>query len=171
MTRKEYLELKGSKVPNTGKCVTPTPPYHDIHDYLRERQKMDEYQDSHHMDDELTEEDYRLFDENFEKIVEDLKYTDDDFPESELEKTVRAMKAVDWKWASPCRTKPGEYRTPTPEELLNEIRYCYEECLKDCRPRTGCSTGGITVKIDIFDHLVDVSFNFIDLCHYDKEFD
>ena len=168
MTRKEYLESMGKPkaIPDHIE-ERDHPVFLNLNEYLIVRRKCDEYEQNTNITDQLNPIDYELFDRNFEKCLDQIKYHEEDGPASDVDKAIEMMEAVGWKWAH-CLTGK-ELHTPTREEFIEAIKYCYERALESGKARGGCSTGGISVDTDILDHMVTVTFGNIDVYGYDKE--
>ena len=172
MTRSEYLELQGHK-----DNVNPHEKHDELHtfgalsDYLAARNMCIAYENEVNISSELTEEDYMLFDRNFENAMADILYTDDENPHNELDRTLNMMNAVSWTWVNYTNKnmKAPFASVPDRERFLGLIRYCYERCLNSNLAKASNSTGGITVQTDILDHYVSIQFNAIDVEAFDDD--
>ena len=166
MNRKEYLASLNQSSQSTKRSSGTQASISTLSEYLELRRKCEEYERSGNVSQELIPEDYQLFDENFDMALQDILYSDEDFPRNEVERTIEMMRAVDWTWAN---LKQGTSATPDRMEFIKAIRYCYESCFEGGHPRNSCSTGGITVEIDIVDHLVSIQFSSINAIAYDGD--
>lgn len=167
MTRKEYIDSikkQATDSPNQNVPEHDQPDFVSLDEYLMARRKCERYENND-ISQFLTKEDYEQFDKNFEKALVDILYTDEDYCDDEIDKTIEMMEAVDWKWAK-CLSAP---KTPNHEEFLENIKYCYEHCLNSGAPKPSCSTGGITVKTDVLDHTVEITFSSIDAGAFDND--
>lgn len=166
MNRKEYLASLNQSSQSTKKSSRSQASISTLSEYLELRRKCEEYEESGDVSQELTPEDYQLFDENFDMALQDILYSDEDFPRNEVERTIEMMRAVKWTWAN---LEQGTSATPDRMEFIKAIRYCYESCFEGGHPRNSCSTGGITVEIDIVDHFVSIQFSSINATAYDGD--
>ena len=166
MNRKEYLESLNQSSQSTKRSSGIQTSISTLSEYLELRRKCEEYERSGNVSQELIPEDYQLFDENFDMALQDILYSDEDFPRNEVERTIEMMRAVKWTWAN---LEQGTSATPDRMEFIKAIRYCYESCFEGGHPRNSCSTGGITVEIDIVDHLVSIQFSSINAIAYDGD--
>lgn len=167
MNREEYLKSKNQPPAIKHEATNPVDnresilvPIESLKDYLKIRQHVEDFDQHVKIDEFLTAEDFEAFDENFEKVMDSLQFKDKEVTEDEIEGAIKAMKAVDWKWGG---------KTPTYNEFVDQIKYCYEHSLKQGLARTSCGTGGVTVETDIYDHSVRVIFGHIDAFAYDGE--
>ena len=165
MNRKEYLASLNQSSQSTKKSSGSQASISTLSEYLELRRKCEEYERSGSVSQELTPEDYQLFDENFDRALQDVLYSDEDFPRNEVERTIEMMRAVKWTWAN---LEQGTSATPDRMEFIQAIRYCYESCFEGGHPRNSCS--GITVEIDIVDHFVSVQFSSINATAYDGDY-
>ena len=166
MNRKEYLASLNQSSQSTKKSSGSPASISTLSEYLELRRKCEEYERSGNVSQELIPEDYQLFDENFDMALQDILYSDEDFPRNEVERTIEMMRAVKWTWAN---LEQGTSATPDRMEFIKAIRYCYESCFEGGHPRNSCSTGGITVEIDIVDHFVSIQFSSINATAYDGD--
>lgn len=166
MNRKEYLASLNQSSQSTKRSSGIQASISTLSEYLELRRKCEEYERSGNVSQELIPEDYQLFDENFDMALQDILYSDEDFPRDEVERTIEMMRAVDWTWVN---LKQGTSATPDRIEFIKAIRYCYESCFEGGHPRNSCSTGGITVEIDIVDHFVSIQFSSINATAYDGD--
>ena len=142
MNRKEYLASLNQSSQSTKKSSGSQASISTLSEYLELRRKCEEYERSENVSQELTPEDYQLFDKNFDRVLQDVLYSDEDFPRNEVERTIDMMSAVRWTWAN---LEQGTSATPDRMDFIKAIRYCYESCFEGGHPRNSCSTGGITV--------------------------
>lgn len=166
MTREEYLKTLENPTSKEEQDASQMPPYHHLNDYLWERQRMEYFEQTNRIDQYLTAEDYQAFDKNFKKVMHMLEYVDEEYKNSQIEQTIKMMEVTDWKWSL-----SRGIVVPNKQELINNIKYCYEVALRDGHPRYSCATGGINVEIDIYGHAVKVSFNQFDESAYDDGFE
>ena len=155
MTREEYLRRK-----REGTCDSiAVPKVGSKTEYLLAMSGIESFVENNKID--YTEEDYEKFDTNFEEIITFI--TDNNVGESDVDKCIEMMKAIDWKWVGIANNE-----TPRFDVFLNEIRNLYEECLSKQAVRYHISTGGIEVSIDIYKHQVKVTFGKINEIVYDE---
>jgi hypothetical protein len=167
MDRKEYLaSLNQPAQTPYQECTESSKPISSLNEYLDLRRKCAAYEEFENISDQLTAADYKMFDKNFDRALQDALYTDEDFVEDAVDRTIRMMKSVNWIWANLTN---GKSSTPDRNEFIQTIKHCYECCFEHGGPRGACSTGGITVEIDIVDHLVKIQFNSIDVFAYDND--
>ena len=171
MTRSEYLELQGHK-----NEVNPHEEHDELHtfgalsDYLAARNMCIAYENEVNISNELTEEDFELFDRNFENAMADILYTDDENPHDELDRVLNMMNAVSWTWVNGTnKNNVPSASVPDRERFIGLIRDCYEGCLNSNLAKASISTGGITVQTDIVDHYVSIQFNAIDTEAFDDD--
>lgn len=169
MNRKEYLATLNQPAPESADFEDKHHPvFLSLAEYLAMRRKCAEYEESENISDYLTEEDYRLFDQNFENALHDALYKDNEFEKDEVERSIEMMKSVNWTWAHGL-TSNRKPSTPTCEEFISTIRYCYESCFNSGSAHSFCGTGGISVEIDILDHFVKIQFSSIDVFAFDGD--
>lgn len=175
MTRSECLELHGHKDQvnriNLQGEHSESPTFGTLSEYLAARHRCIAYENEVNISSELTEEDYKLFDRNFENAMADILYTDDENPHDELDRVLNMMNAVSWTWVNHTNKnmKAPFASVPNRERFLGLIRYCYECCLNSNSAKASISTGGITVQTDILDHYVSIQFNAIDTEAFDDD--
>lgn len=165
MTRQEYLsQIKPGSNGQIG-------PIKSLEDYLETRKQLEFYENHTDISARFTEDDFKAFDENYNKCLKNILYKDEDNEDdiNDLEKIRMMMQSVDWKWAWAGKGKTPA--VPSVEQLKECINDCYESCLKSNNPRALCSTGGICVETDIYDHQVKISFDVIDIYRYDHDYD
>lgn len=163
MTRKEYLEAqknKQMKQINENErpgiyFISPT----TLHEYLLIHSRLEKFEEGHDTSLELTEDDYKAFDTNLEKIIESITYHDADL-DSEVKQSVGMMEQTGWTWQNHC---------PDEEEFVHCIRELYEHALDQNHCKAYASSGGITVELDIYDHSVKVTFGHIDVWTSDSD--
>lgn len=162
MTRQEYLNQKTEEV------VPVSGTINNLLEYLIIRKQCEEFEDRD-ITEFLTEEDYKAFDANFNKCLENLQYKDsnDEDDKNDIEKTHEMMKLTNWKWAHSGEN--GEAAVPSEKQIIECIRYCYERSLESGRARGGCSTGGVNVETDILGHSVHISFEQFEASSYDGD--
>jgi len=169
MNRKEYLATLNQPVPeSTDFGDKHHPVFLSMNEYLTMRRKCAEYEESENITEYLTEEDYRLFDQNFENALQDALYKDNDFEKNEVERSIEMMKATNWTWAHGL-TSNRKPSTPDCKEFIDTIRYCYESCFNSGSAHGFCATGGVSVEIDILDHFVKIQFSSIDVFAFDGD--
>lgn len=142
-----------------------------LEDYKQSRIKCEDFEQQEKITDFLTAKDYEAFDRNYEKALSEILYKEEDDPDcqqNEVERTVEMMKATNWTWATlPLSLRNNE--VPNPDEIIKHINNCYEYCLNSGYARSSCSSGGVSVETDIFDHTVHVSFNTFDAIAFDSD--
>lgn len=102
---------------------------------------------------EFSEEDFDLFEKSWKELDDWLHYVDPDDENSvcDLDEIVEMMHKDNWTWACHEVTK---------EEFMQAVRDHYETCLKANSPVYTCSSGGITITIDVEEHSINFSFNY-----------
>lgn len=165
MNREEYLNSL-TQARTTQEPVVSSQPISSLDEYIKMRRICETYEEFENISDQLTAADYEKFDKNFDKALQDALYTDEDFVKDEVDRTIEMMKAINWTWIDVEKSK---CITPDHAKFIELIRYCYESCFRDGRPRQTVSTGGVTVEIDIVDHLVKIQFSSIDVFAYDND--
>lgn len=155
MTRDEYLRRK-----KEGTCDSITvPKIRSRAEYVLTMEGIEDFIENNKID--YTEEDYEKFDEHFEEVIDFI--TDDSIDESDVNKSIEMMKAIDWCWGG-----IADGKTSTFDMFLEEIKRLYETCLNHQCARWHASTGGIEVSIDIYKHQVKVTFGNINEIIYDE---
>ena len=167
MDRNEYLKSLGRPAQATSRKPAVSPkPISSLDEYIKMRRLCEKYEEFENISDQLTAADYKKFDRNFDMALHDALYKDEDFVKDEIDRTIQMMKAINWTWIDAEKNKCA---TPNHAKFIELIRYCYESCFRDGRPRQTVSTGGVTVEIDIVDHLVKIQFSSIDVFAYDND--
>lgn len=167
MTREEYLKFRENPGDEPVMKQHEYPVFVSLDEYLAARRRCEQYEQDVKIHEFLTAEDYRSFDRNFERALDDLLYREDGpgFDNDEIDRTVKMMKAVKWTWVKMnCKSD-----VPTRDEVLDTIKYCYEQCLETGCARWSCSTGGVSVETDIMDHMVVIKFCTMDACAFDGD--
>ena len=162
MTRQEYLNQKTDEVAPVSGAIK------DLSEYIEIRKQCDQFERGD-ITAFLTEDDYKAFDTNFNKCLESLQYKDPDYEEvkSDIERVQEMMELTDWKWA--YSGEDGKDAVPSKQQIIECIRYCYEQSLESGHARGGCGTGGVNVETDIVDHTVSITFEYFEITHYDGD--
>ena len=164
MTRQEYLNQKTEDVTPVSGTIK------DLSEYLEIRKQCEEFE-GRDITEFLTEDDYKAFDANFNKCLESLQFKDvtDELKleRSDIEEIHGMMELTGWKWAGSGEN--GESAVPSEKQIIECIKYCYEESLKSGHARGGCGTGGVNVETDILGHSVYITFEHFNISYYDGE--
>mgnify|MGYP003303487397 CR=1 FL=1 len=125
---------------------TEEPQQNTLDEYIALRKKCDSMECQAF---EFTKEDFEKFTKNF---YEAFDYMDERFEdeESEFERIHNLMEQTNWTWRG---------KTPTIDELKDCVKDLFKCCMGSKYLKTSCSTGGFTVKTDIVDHYVFISFD------------
>ena len=112
---------------------------------------------------ELTYDDYAKMEECFEKVVEYLKYKDDDLYQSDIERIVDTMAYLNWEyWGQPVT------QTMLFDTLRNLFEGACEYASTQKIKRTRSCGGGWTVIVDFEQYKVEVYFSlFSDSMYYE----
>lgn len=153
MTRKEYLEKKHKATPvgaNKGDITS-------LSDYLNLRKQMAAFEQQQIV---YTEEDFEAFEHNFLKILDIITYEiieDGNCNESDVDKCIKMMKSIDWKWNK---------HTPNYTKFIKTIRKLYERAMEASMPRYEVSQCGFHLIVDICNHRVSLTWGKIE-CEFD----
>ena len=106
---------------------------------------------------EFTKADFDRFTENLQKCIDCLTYTDDVYPESELDDILKCAEILGWGPKSA-------------ENALDTIHHLFESCMNMGCPKMSAETGGWVVECDIIDHEVTVYWKVGGYHNYDNEY-
>ena len=152
-----YTEYKQTQ--NQGTSVTPVPSIEldSLEAYLEARRQCERFE-LKQITNDLTAEDFAQYEANLHKILEQLNYTDEESEiyESELEQVARYMDLVGWTWY-------GREKSPNAQEIQETIKGHFITCMQAGKPMAMCSSGGVTVKTNIYLHTVEVSFDLFSM--------
>lgn len=164
MTRQEYLNQKTEDVAPVSGTIN------NLIEYLIIRKQCEEFE-GRDITEFLNEEDYKAFDVNFNKCLKSLQYKDpdDEDDKTDIEEVRKMMELTGWKWA--YSGEGGKSAVPSEKQIIECIKYCYEESLKSGHARGGCGTGGVNVETDILGHSVHITFDHFDISYNDGEDD
>lgn len=133
MTYKEYKEQEDTITPITKE------------EYLRMKHLVENYENAFCEEDKpsiFTNDDVELFNRNFEKSMDDLLYSDDDFPSSVIEDF------VEW------RKKDG-YNT-TMKFVVSQIEDDFNRLMEEGHPHGLMESGNIRIETSLHDHSVTI---------------
>lgn len=152
MTRKEYLEKKEKATPISASKREIS----SLCEYLDLREQIAEFEQQQIV---YTEEDFEAFDHNFLKIL-DLITCEiiEDGNESNVDKCIKMMKSIDWKWNK---------HTPDYTEFIKTIRELYERAMEASMPRYEVSQRGFHLIVDIYNHRVSLTWGKIECEEFD----
>lgn len=127
--------------------------------YLKYREACQKFDEEMDITDELTDQDFKLFEENLEKIIEYYHYTDPecDINESCFEDIARHMEREGIRWSSKLDDQ-GMPCSPDVPDLEACVRSLFESCMEQGKAQGWSSTGGFFVHTDIFHHTVEVMY-------------
>lgn len=148
-----YTEYKQAQNQGTSASQVPSIKLDSLESYLEARKQCERFE-MKQITDELTAEDFTKYEANLYKILEQLNYTDEESEiyESELERVARHMDLVGWTWY-------GREKSPNAREIQRTIEDHFITCMQAGKPIAMCSSGGVTVKTNIYLHTVEVSFD------------
>lgn len=125
-------------------------------EYKKMKKAVEVYEDEYF---DVTYEDFEKIEKCFNEVVDGLKYKDYYFDESYLERIVRVMKYLDWRyWLT-----DGDV---TEEMLLNTLNDLFDNAMRSINKYRSkimtTSTGGWTIRVDLEAYSVAVSFSLFD---------
>lgn len=121
-------------------------------EYLALRKELEQYQWTENISGQLTEEDYKAFDRNFDIVMDTLTYREKPSDADCIDEARAAMEALGQPWFH------SNFFYPTNEEFIDTIRTMYKGCLEQGTAKARVEGGGLVVATDILDHKVLVQF-------------